>query len=664
MARSQLALLLLALCLLRLLVPLDLRGGLVLLGLAALPCSALGRARLARVPVELLGASASGLALCGLALQSPEIWLQAGLASALVSGGALALGALPRRAVALSWGLGLLAPLALGALIALVSPGGRLLLLGSLGDWGFGIDALPRLAQWLALSLALLAGVTAAGPSPQRPGWLAALALGTLGAVLLPRVVWLASTLGLPTDLLIWSEPPLLLNLWKLRAGEAFYGPFSRLNSYSYSPTLEHVQYALLRPLGLELSLVAHRGLGVMWQLLAALCVAAGLARHLGQAGSLRALLLLSCLGVLFSSLLAPHLHPDHLLMLCLGGALWLVMRDERAEPPSRLRLALLVAVPVVATMVKLTGAGIGLGLGLSYLGERDRRRVAWLLLSGLLAVSTIWLFDAIFGHFSDYALRLQASHPLDVERTLSVWATPPVLLWLVALVVTGFRYRVVSDAPALRAAVRVHWVTAGIGLTSLLAYAKHGGRDNSLLPFALGGVVALVLALAATPEAATRRRSPAWLYPLLAASVALVTPIARPVLGEARAEVVQMHQSLVGWLSDSARQNRRVFATSTAAYLAAGWPQVPDTSLATLAELELAKRREVAPFAERIHSGYYDGLVLPASTLRLSPLFQRLLPSLQQGYRVTGPPALAGAWPTGLAGYVIVERRVARDIR
>jgi hypothetical protein len=448
-----------------------------------------------------------------------------------------------------------------------------------------------------------------------------------------------------------------------MREGDVFYGPFSRLTSYSYSPTLEHLQYALLRPLGLELSLLAHRGLGLLWQLLAALCLATGLARYWGRGRTLGTALALTCVGLLLSSLLAPHLHPDHLLMLCLSGAFWLVMRDDKTEPPSRFRLALLVLLPIAATMVKLTGAGIGLGLGLVYLWQRDLRRIGLLAVSGVLAVSTIWLFDATLGSFSDYAIGLQASHPLDWDRVSMVWATPPLLLGLVAVVVLMARSRASASAPGVRAAGRVLLLTCGIGLTSLAAYAKHGGRENSLLPFALGGLLALVLALA-EPESSSGQASPARLYPLLAVALAVVTPLSSPVLGEARIEALQMHQTAVKWLSGDARQHRRIFAASTAAYLDAGWQELPDASLATLGELDLANRPEAGAFELRVRAGYYDGLLLPASTLRLIPLFQRLLPSLQQDYRVVGPPALAGAWPMGLRGYVIAERRAARDIR
>jgi hypothetical protein len=208
---------------------------------------------------------------------------------------------------------------------------------------------------------------------------------------------------------------------------------------------------------------------------------------------------------------------------------------------------------------------------------------------------------------------------------------------------------------------MRVALLTVGIGLTSLLAYAKQGGRDNSLLPFTLGGALALLLALADGPDAATAAggslRGP--LYPLLAALLALVTPLRPPLLGNTRAELAGMHDTSVAWLRQSALAHRHVFSASTAAYLDAGWQSIPDTSLATISELALARRPEVGLFDTRVRDGYYDSLFLSASSLRVNPTLVGLLPTLQQNYVVVAPVELAGAWPSGLNGYVIVERRV-----
>jgi hypothetical protein len=102
------------------------------------------------------------------------------------------------------------------------------------------------------------------------------------------------------------------------------------------------------------------------------------------------------------------------------------------------------------------------------------------------------------------------------------------------------------------------------------------------------------------------------------------------------------------------------VFSASTAAYLSAGLRSLPDASLATISELALARRPEALLFEQRVRQGYYDGLMLSATSLQQNPTLQRLVPSLHEDYAVVAPPELAGAWPSGLRGYVIVERRAA----
>jgi hypothetical protein len=650
-ARWDLALAWLALCVVGQLVPADARGVVAAISLLALPLAARAASSWQRPRIQLLGGLLAAVTLCWLALQTPELWLQTGLATLVVIGNGVSSRAIEPRAAALGLGLGLLAPAAAGALIAGLSPSGRSLLRGELGEWPLDFSSAQHFAQWAAVAVAL--ACTWRRPAAGRGlAWLAtALLVGLLGL----RLSWLTTTLSLPTDALIWSEPPLLLNLLKLRAGELFYGPMTRLNSYSYSPALEHLQYALLRPLGLELSLRAHRGLGVLWQIIAALGWLAALGRWLKAPRGVWLALALTALGLMFSSLLAPHLHPDHLLMLSLAAAFWLVSRDGPASPAS------LVAVPIVATMIKLTGAGIGLGLALAYAWERDLRRLSLLALAGALAVSTIWLFDASLGHFSDYAIRLQASHPWDMDRALSVWKTPPLLLFWLAALACGWRWREAPGAPAVRSACRVMLLTSGFGLTSFAAYAKHGGRDNSLLPFTLGAALALLLALGAgEPSAPDASPRPSATLATLAAALALILPSDPPLIGQRRARLVAMHETATAWLAASAREKKRVFTSSTAAYLSAGLRAVPDASLATISELALAGRPEVASFEQDVRASRYDGLLLSAAALRQNPTLQRLLPSLQQNYRVVAPAELAGAWPAGLAGYAIVERRAA----
>src|SRR5690348_17329858 len=88
--RAQFALLLLGLCLLRQVSPPGGFGLVVLVALLALPCAAVAASHFRRPSLEWVGAFVCGGALCGLALQRPELWLQTSLAAVLVLGGGTA----------------------------------------------------------------------------------------------------------------------------------------------------------------------------------------------------------------------------------------------------------------------------------------------------------------------------------------------------------------------------------------------------------------------------------------------------------------------------------------------------------------------------------------------------------------------------------------------
>lgn len=623
----------------------------------ALPAALHALARFPDLPLGLVAAASSGVALCGLALVDPEAWLQASLLLLLVTWGARRSGRLGWRTLLLAVGPGIGGPLALGLVLSALDADSRSVLVGSLGRWPCDLSALPRLAQWLSLAAALLVLTRPDGALPVSSGRLALAlpGLALLGVVAV-RVFYVLSALSLPTDLLIWSEPPLLINQLKLGAGEVLYGPMANLNSYQYSPAVDGLQYWLLRPWGLELSIRAHRALGLVWQLLAAFGLYRALvARHWPASFGARTALLFGCVGVVFSNLMTPFLHPDHLLCLSLGWALWLVSRDRA---PSRQDLLLLVALPVLATTAKLTGAGLGLGLVLAYAWERDFRRVRWLALGGVLALSTIPLFDATLGQFSDYAIRLQAQHPIDWGRARAAWARPEVLALGLAAIATGLAVRAAPHASAARAARRVLFVTLGLGLTSFVAYAKHGGRDNSLFPLSVGATVCLLLALSASyrPGALSAQGTSPALVALLAALLALVTPSRGPILGGERAQLLGMHTAAVSWLSTHG--DGSIVSASIAAYIEAGKRRVPPVSFSALDELALAGRPEPQLFAERVKRGYYDGFFFTASSLLESPMLFGLRADLARHYVVVAPVELGGAWPTRVSHYVIAERR------
>ncbi|HEY3666129.1 MAG TPA: hypothetical protein VGL19_09025, partial [Polyangiaceae bacterium] len=366
---------------------------------------------------------AAGAALATLAACDPPLWLAVASSLAVV-----ALAVVPSaeaRRYRFSLGVGLAVPAAFYAALFALGADERVALRMAF-RLSSPLTELVAAALWLllvvSLTVVLLRRLEQALLRASR--FMCVTLCGLVLLALLAKVSCIATVATLPGDLEIWSEAPALTNLLKLRVGQPFYGPIADANSYSYSPGLELTQYALLRPFGLELSLSAHRALGLLWQLLSAaiLCgslwpwVGARLRSALG--GLARPLLFVALANVTLSSLLAPYLHPDHLLMVCFSAALALCLRSE---PFGRRDWLMLTLLPALATSFKLTGAGLGVGLVLAVLFERRWSALLLLCVGAVLALATVPLFDAAFGQFSVYAIRLQASHPVFWGRLAEV---------------------------------------------------------------------------------------------------------------------------------------------------------------------------------------------------------------------------------------------------
>lgn len=597
-------------------------------------------------------AALGGIALATLSLLSPATWLLA----LLVTLGAAWLGApLPLgRARWVLFGLGAAFPVSLFLVIVCAGEDARRALIGSLPRGLTAADVMRTLFSLTALLVLLTSLAARASREPWPNGERArnVALLGVLGWLCF-RLLFIATSATLRTDLTSWSEPPALLNLLKLERGEVFYGPMQDANTYSYSPGMELLQYWLLRPFGLQLSLFAHRALIIAFQLLSAAVLGMALWRVLSRKRDAAAVGLFAATAcVVLSSLIAARVHPDHVMMIGFAAALWLCVQRPARSFSSEL---LLVAIPIFVTCFKLTGAGLGLGLVLVELRERSLRRLLLLAISGALALATIPLFDATLGDFSDYAIRLQASHPMDWERLAQVPSSPAGLMLVAGLLATLIRGARKPDDERVRAAQRVLLATLGFGLTSLAAFLKHGGRENSLLPLAIGGACALLLCV--WPSDDGERSSTA--LALCFALALLVTPRFELPLGSARAEAEAMHAQQVSWLREGRRQGLRFLPAGMAAYLDAGFREVPRDALHAASELELGHRPELRAYVDRVGSGYYDGMCFPSSALLQNELLVGLTPALRARYEVSDPPELRGSWPTGLAGTVTLRKRL-----
>jgi hypothetical protein len=334
-----------------------------------------------------------------------------------------------------------------------------------------------------------------------------------------------------------------------------------------------------------------------------------------------------------------------------------------RWERFSKADLVLLALLPVAGVAFKLTGAGIGVGLVFAMLFERRWAALAVLAGSGLVAMLTVPLFNATLGSFSAYAIRLQASHPMQWWRIESVPQSAPGLIFEVALVALAVSFWARPGQANVRAAARVLLLTGAFGALSLIAFLKQGGRENSLMPFALGGTAALLVLLGELPTAPpsvedSTLSSPAVL-PLVAlfwAALSCAWP-ALPISGEARQALVATHEREVSFLAGLTLRGEHPWSQGTAAWIEAGLRDTPRDRLSSVSELELGHRAEVGACKARLLGGTYDGLFLAASALTDNDFLRRLRPRLEAAYRPVEP---GEAWPTGREGYVILARRAA----
>lgn len=607
----------------------------------------------------------AGAALAVLAVSEPPLWLAVAMALSVV-----ALAAAPTATwfkCRISLGVGLLAPAALyGALFA-VGSDERVAL-----RMAFRVQMVPVTLANTLLSLLLLVFVSVlllGQYHTARARWARPLCAALCGLVLcslLAKLACIATVATLPSDLQIWSEAPALTNLLKLHSGQPFYGALAQVNSHSYSPGLELTQFTLLRPFHLELSLRAHRALGLVWQILSALILARALwpwvgtrlKATLGRMGA--PVLLLALANVTLSSLLAPHVHPDHLLLLCFSAALALCLR---AEPFLRRDWLALALLPAVGVLFKLTAAGIGVGLVFAVLLERRWQALAPLAIGAALALASVPLFDAILGPFSLYAIALQAAPTVFWGRLAAVPGSAPGLIFLVSSLATAGAASLGVERAHARAAARCLALTCGIGAPSLVAYGRLGGRSNSLLPLAIGGSVVLFTLLGGSSSSSRERNVDAQRGPPAAALLLVMFWIAfsvggnvEPVVGESRREVLAGYAREVAWLRSMFARGLHPLSQGTAAWLEAGRRDVPLDRLNSASDLDLGHWPNA--FETRLLDGTYDGLYFSASALTQNPIFLRLRAPLEARFRVVEPRNLHGAWPATDGGYVILQKR------
>ena len=506
--------------------------------------------------------------------------------------------------------------------------------------------SLAEAAICVAIVVLALDGLRASRPpSPL----VARLCAGALVVAIAFRVAWIASVATLPSEA-FWPEAPLLVNALKLDAGEVMYGPPEELSSYTYSPLLDLMHHALLKPLHAELSIFAHRGIVVFEQLGAIAILALALRPRL------RVEALLAVALAALANLLAPAIHPDHALLLCFAVAIALVVAEERM--PRAVWWTLLVLVTPVATAFKLSGAGIGVGLALAFAFERRGRPIVALAGSAALTLATVPLFDATLGRFRFYAIDVQASHPMVWSRIVELPTTPAGLAAIAAIALhvwMRFGARAAASADARRVAA----LTACVALASLPGYVKYGGRDNNVSLLVLGAVITLLVRARDTSE-----RSPhATLAPAAALLATLLfRPPSPPASTAERAAAIADFDRAVSAIRDAdGRGEHALVLVQTTPWIAAGHRDVPHDRFHSAVELFYGRRAEAELLFAHVADGRYATIVVGAGQLRgggdpLGDMTARLRASIEARYdRVYPAPGVA---LDAIDGIVVFQRR------
>ncbi len=520
---------------------------------------------------------------------------------------AFALGALARerpgsvaREAAWSMGLALAVPAAFGLVLTFAGAGSLL------------VTTLRVAAPVAPLELAArttcraLVAVVCLRPAEVRArlGLLLAFAATALVAL---RVAFVASLARVDGEL-YWPETPLLVNALKLENHQRLYGDPTALDSYSYSPLLDVIHRALLRPFGLGLELFAHRGLVLFDQAAAFAILLWALWKPLRNlAVPLQVTAGATLAFAALANLLAPAVHPDHPLLLCFAVAVALVVAPERFSP--RLRDAALLLVTPAAAAFKLSGAGIGAALAIAAMARRDKRSLALLAGSGALTVGTIPLFDALFGSFSFYAITVQRSHPMEWRRLLEV----PYLLYFAyavgsVLAVFAFLRRGAIPAETRAKTSALLALATCIALFSLPGAAKHAGRENNLSLLFVGFTVLCVFLAAHAPRYA------AGLFAFVIWGALLTRPPSLPLASDQRRAIAEDTRALAEIVERDAREGEQtLLLTTVLPWIRAGRTDAPRDRYHSAVELFFGGFPEGRLLFERIASGKYRTVVVSA---------------------------------------------------
>jgi len=164
-----------------------------------------------------------------------------------------------------------------------------------------------------------------------------------------------------PWDMYLWSESPFMTNMLKLHNHQPVYSTPADGNSFVYSPGLEYLTFALLKPFGLELDIrfcrLVSTLLGVMAAGFGALAVRRLAGSTIAAARTRIFFIATWCVIwlVLSKNFLADITHPDNIHMFHATLIFWLCLS---ALETKRFGLAVLTIVPFLSGSARTQAGG------------------------------------------------------------------------------------------------------------------------------------------------------------------------------------------------------------------------------------------------------------------------------------------------------------------
>jgi hypothetical protein len=450
-----------------------------------------------------------------------------------------------------------------------------------------------------------------------------------LGVVVAANLVWLAVMVGLrakfPWDLFMWPESPFMTNMLKLDHGQPIFTSPADGNSFVYSPGLEYLTFAILKPLGLHLDIRYCRLVNVAVGLLAGIVAGFALHRAVKMVAPDNCFPRLAWLGggvavlVIFRNFTADVTHPDNLVMLHTAGVFLLTLWAWREKRFGIAVLAMLFAGWGVFAKQILAVAFLGPAVVFARFNPWGWRK--WFVLVGLGALSAVsalavmaWQASARF-----YLLELLPSQGIHLTRfywmVIDLFSADRAILFFLGLIAAGLLWRsgqTGRDYVQFCAAIGIFSVCPNVA-----SYVKTMGIWNNLVIFQLWLVLLVWPALAVWFRRAANRpgagadegRLLDW---TIATSLVLFAGLLFPPKTPADPAMYAACNEIQKMVDADIQTGRKVLIGHGMMYLLrAGSKEVPLDRTNSILELKAAGHENLSQFPDRIRQRYYDRLYL-----------------------------------------------------